>query len=221
MAGCGHGGGRAATRCRTSDRCVGDLRRPDSARAGRLSRAGRRRRGAAAADPARAARPWDLAGFVDLDLRHRPRAGLLHRHRVRAVRSPADPPGHLRRRPLRQAAPARSAGWTFPRVGFGFGDVVLGELLKDRGLVPARRSGIDVFIAARDGRRRAPRARRWRTSCAMPASASNTRWAARRWASSSSWPTAGNARVAIVIGPDDRARGEVMLKDLQGRPSSR
>jgi histidyl-tRNA synthetase len=28
---------------------------------------------------------------------------------------------------------------------------------------------------------------------------------------------ARNARLAVVIGPDDRARGEVMMKDLQGK----
>ncbi len=28
---------------------------------------------------------------------------------------------------------------------------------------------------------------------------------------------ARNARFAVVIGPDDRARGEVMLKDLRGK----
>ena len=28
---------------------------------------------------------------------------------------------------------------------------------------------------------------------------------------------ARNARVAVVVGPDDRARGEVMVKDLRGK----
>jgi histidyl-tRNA synthetase len=60
-------------------------------------------------------------------------------------------PRHLRRRPLRQTWPARWAEWISRAVGFGFGDVVLGELLKDKGLVPTHRSSIDVFIAAITG----------------------------------------------------------------------
>ena len=39
-------------------------------------------------------------------------------------------------------------GVDLPALGFGMGDVVLGELLRDRGLVPADASSIDVFLAA-------------------------------------------------------------------------
>ncbi len=38
-------------------------------------------------------------------------------------------------------------GVELPAVGFGMGDVVLGELLKDKGLVPTEASSIDVFLA--------------------------------------------------------------------------
>src|SRR6478735_8808308 len=38
-------------------------------------------------------------------------------------------------------------GVELPAVGFGMGDVVLGELLKDRGLIPAYAGSIDAFIA--------------------------------------------------------------------------
>lgn len=39
-------------------------------------------------------------------------------------------------------------GEPLPAVGFGMGDVVLGELLAERGLVPAYRRAADVFVAA-------------------------------------------------------------------------
>jgi histidyl-tRNA synthetase len=57
-------------------------------------------------------------------------------------------------------------GVDLPALGFGMGDVVLGELLRDRGLLPSRVPGPDVWIAAegenmdRDVRRAAAALRR-------------------------------------------------------------
>jgi histidyl-tRNA synthetase len=107
-------------------------------------------------------------------------------------------------------------GVDLPAVGFGFGDVVLGELLKDRGLVPKAGGSIDVFIAAIQ-------------SDDVPHAlhlAHLLRDAGYRVEYTLSGQAVGkqlkladsrNARVAIVIGPDDRARGEVMLKDLRAK----
>ena len=39
-------------------------------------------------------------------------------------------------------------GVDLPCVGFGMGDVVLGELLKERGLLPSTEARLDVFVAA-------------------------------------------------------------------------
>jgi histidyl-tRNA synthetase len=41
-------------------------------------------------------------------------------------------------------------GVDLPAVGFGMGDVVLGELLKEKGLLPAYTGSIDVFIAGEE-----------------------------------------------------------------------
>ena len=82
----------------------------------------------------------------------------------------------------------RSGECHLPAVGFGMGDVVLGELLKERGLVPPHRSSVDVFLAA-IARRICPTCSGWPTSCATRGCGSNSRWAPARWASSSSWPT--------------------------------
>lgn len=42
-------------------------------------------------------------------------------------------------------------GVDLPALGFGMGDVVLGELLRDRGLMPARESRLDLWVVASEG----------------------------------------------------------------------
>jgi histidyl-tRNA synthetase len=106
-------------------------------------------------------------------------------------------------------------GVDLPALGFGMGDVVLGELLRERGLAPPSEPTVDVFLAAisqddvaevlglarelRDGGLRVEYA------LAPQAVGKQLKLADTR-----------GARLAIVIGPDDRARGEVMVKDLRG-----
>jgi histidyl-tRNA synthetase len=104
-------------------------------------------------------------------------------------------------------------GVDLPALGFGMGDVVLTELLRDRGLLPEQAAGIDVFLAAI-------------SEPDLPTVlelAHELREAGLRVEYVLGPQTIGkqlkladtrNARVAVVIGPDDRARGEVMLKDL-------
>jgi histidyl-tRNA synthetase len=107
-------------------------------------------------------------------------------------------------------------GVDLPALGFGMGDVVLGELLRERNLVPTDVASIDVFLAAI-------------TEDDLPfmlALAHEVRDAGLRAEYALSPQAVGrqlkladarNARFAVVIGPDDRARGEVMLKDLRGK----
>jgi histidyl-tRNA synthetase len=105
-------------------------------------------------------------------------------------------------------------GVDLPALGFGMGDVVLGELLKERGLAPAPARALDVFVAGvtpddvpmvlalahelRSGGLRA--------EFALGASALG-RQLKQADARGAAW--------AVVVGPDDRARGEVMIKDLR------
>ncbi len=113
---------------------------------------------------------------------------------------------------------ASLGGADLPAVGFGMGDVVLGELLKDRGLRPATPPAIDAFLAAVTDDDLA----------AVLASAHALRDAGIAVEYPLGTPVAGlgkqlkladarGARLAIVIGPDDRARGEVQLKDLAAK----
>jgi histidyl-tRNA synthetase len=105
-------------------------------------------------------------------------------------------------------------GVAMPAVGFGMGDVVLGDLLGDKGLAPATASGVDVFLAFITGED-------------LPhvlALAHRLRDAGVRVEYALSPQTVGKqlkladarrARLALVIGPDERARGEIVLKDLR------
>jgi len=107
-------------------------------------------------------------------------------------------------------------GVDLPALGFGMGDVVLAELLRDRGLVPSDVSSIDVFLAGITdedlphvlGLAHELRDAGLRTEYALSAQSVGKQL---------KLADARNARFAVVIGPDDRARGEVMLKDLRGK----
>jgi histidyl-tRNA synthetase len=111
---------------------------------------------------------------------------------------------------------AALGGVDLPALGFGMGDVVLGELLRERGLVPAEPSAIDVFLAAiTEGDVPAVlalahelREAGLRTEFALGAQAVGRQL---------KLADARHARLAVVIGPDDRARGEAMVKDLRGK----
>lgn len=106
-------------------------------------------------------------------------------------------------------------GVNLPAAGFGMGDVVLGELLNERGLLPAGAAGLDVFVASITPEDEADvlalahqlRDAGFSVEFAMAGQAVGKQL---------KLADARGARWAAVIGPDDRARGEVMLKDLLG-----
>lgn len=104
-------------------------------------------------------------------------------------------------------------GVDLPALGFGMGDVVLSELLKDRGLLPQGGTGIELFLGAvtpddrphvlRIGHRLRDAGFRLEYSLNEQALGKQLKLADTR-----------GARVAVVVGPDDRARSEVAVKDL-------
>ena len=104
-------------------------------------------------------------------------------------------------------------GVNLPALGFGMGDVVLAELLRERGLVPGDVSSIDVFLAAITDEdlphvlalAHELRDAGLRTEYALGAQSVGKQL---------KLADARNARIAVVVGPDDRLRGEVMVKDL-------
>jgi histidyl-tRNA synthetase len=115
---------------------------------------------------------------------------------------------------------AALGGVDLPALGFGMGDVVLTELLKERGLGPAATAGLDVFVAAVTGDDRPH----------MLALAHELRDAGLRVEYSLSTvllrkqldlAAARRARYAVVVGPDEWARGQVVLRDLEEKDKTR
>ncbi len=105
-------------------------------------------------------------------------------------------------------------GVDLPALGFGMGDVVLGELLKDRGLAPGDGVGLDVFVAF-ISKEDVPhvlalahqmRDRGLRVEYALGPQALGKQL---------KLADARQAALAVVVGPDERARGQVVLRDLR------
>ena len=115
---------------------------------------------------------------------------------------------------------AALGGVDLPALGFGMGDVVLAELLKERGLGPAATAGLDVFVAAVTGgdvphvlavahELRDAGLRVEYGLSAAPLRKQLDLAAARR------------SRYAVVVGPDEWARGQVVLRDLEEKDKTR
>ncbi|HTS87166.1 MAG TPA: histidine--tRNA ligase [Gemmatimonadales bacterium] len=107
-------------------------------------------------------------------------------------------------------------GVDLPAVGFAVGDVVLGELLRSSGRGPAARPAIDVFVA---GVTIEDRPQVLRTVHELREAEVRVEYSLRNEALGKQLKLADTrgARFAVVIGPDDRARSEVQLKDLAAK----
>ena len=107
-------------------------------------------------------------------------------------------------------------GVDLPAAGFGMGDVVLGELLKERGLVPQPAHALDAWVAAvtpEDQVHVLALAHELRDAGFRVGYSFHAAGIGRQLKDAD----ARRARIAIIVGPDDRARGEVQLKDLAAK----
>ncbi len=104
-------------------------------------------------------------------------------------------------------------GEPLPAVGFGMGDVVLGELLAQRGLVPEYAPALDYFIVTVtwDQRRDALRIAR-----ALREKGSSVAYTLRDQGVAKQMKAAGRegARRVLIVGPDELARGCVVARDM-------
>ena len=107
-------------------------------------------------------------------------------------------------------------GADLPALGFGMGDVVLGELLKDHGWRAAGEPAIDAFIA---GVTSDDVADVLRLAHELRDAGVRVEYALNQGSVGKQLTLANarGARFAIVVGPDDRARGEVQVKDLAAK----
>ena len=104
-------------------------------------------------------------------------------------------------------------GDSVPAVGFGMGDVVLGELLRDRDLAPPGTRKIDYFIVIIGEEHR-------ELALAIAHSqrdrGAGVQYALREQSVRKQFVAAGNAgaREVIVLGPDEVAREHAVLRDM-------
>ncbi|MEO8225828.1 MAG: histidine--tRNA ligase [Gemmatimonadota bacterium] len=107
-------------------------------------------------------------------------------------------------------------GADLPALGFGMGDVVLGELLRDRQLLPAGAARLDAFVAVvtdEDVPHALGLVHELRDAGVSAEFALSVQNLGRQL----KLADARGATLAVVVGPDDRARGEVMVKHLAGK----
>jgi histidyl-tRNA synthetase len=107
----------------------------------------------------------------------------------------------------------RAGGPDMPALGFGMGDVVLSELLRERGLAPQPSASADVFVAAVTPDDRPfvlAMAHRLRDAGLAVEYAFGDDKVGRQL----KLADARRTRYAVVLGPDERARSAAVLKDL-------
>ncbi|MDH3496583.1 MAG: histidine--tRNA ligase [Gemmatimonadota bacterium] len=104
-------------------------------------------------------------------------------------------------------------GPDLPAVGFGMGDVVLGELLAERGIHPAGAAGLQAFlvgVTAEDTETVLALAHRLRDTGIRVEFALKAQSVGKQL----KLAAARNAPRAVIVGPDERAAGEALVRDL-------
>ncbi len=108
---------------------------------------------------------------------------------------------------------AALGGPKLPALGFGMGDVVLGQLLADRGLLPEAPPRVEVFVVSigpeMQGPARQVVARLRRAGTSADASYRGAALVKALRAADQS-----GAQRAVLVGPDEWARGAVRVKEL-------
>lgn len=110
----------------------------------------------------------------------------------------------------------RLGGVDLPAVGFAMGDVVIGDLLKERGLHPAPAPAVEVFIAGVTDDD-LPHVLALAHECRDAGLRTEYALTAQAVGKQLKLADARQARVAVLIGPDDRTRNEVQIKDLTAK----
>ncbi|HEV8197657.1 MAG TPA: His/Gly/Thr/Pro-type tRNA ligase C-terminal domain-containing protein, partial [Gemmatimonadales bacterium] len=104
-------------------------------------------------------------------------------------------------------------GVDLPALGFGMGDVVLGELLKERGLAPGAPTGAEVFLV---GVTREDRPAVLRLAHELRDTGARVEYSLTddKMGKQLKLADARRARFAVVLGPEERSRQAAVLKDL-------
>jgi histidyl-tRNA synthetase len=104
-------------------------------------------------------------------------------------------------------------GESLPAVGFGMGDVVLGELLSDRGLLPKHERAIDYFLVLVSEEQRGEALR---IAHRLRESGKTVMYSLRERGVGKQMKVAAKegARLVLIVGPDELARGCVLARDM-------
>jgi histidyl-tRNA synthetase len=104
-------------------------------------------------------------------------------------------------------------GVDLPALGFGMGDVVLGELLRERGLLPAVAPALDVWVAFADEE---SAVRAMRAASLLRARGRSVEYAlgAQKLARQLKTAKSAGARHALILAAADLASGEALVRDL-------
>jgi histidyl-tRNA synthetase len=105
-------------------------------------------------------------------------------------------------------------GEPLPAVGFGMGDVVLGELLAEKELVPEFASTLDYFIVTVSWEQRGEALR---VAHALRDRGHSVSYALREQGVGKQMKAAGKegAREVLILGPDELGRGCVVARDME------
>src|SRR5882724_11067059 len=104
-------------------------------------------------------------------------------------------------------------GIDLPALGFGMGDVVLGELLKDRGAVPKTGGRLEAFLVAVSGED-VPFVLKLAHDLRDKGVAVEYGLKPKAVRNQIELAAARGAARAVIVGPDERAAGVVVVKDL-------
>jgi histidyl-tRNA synthetase len=104
-------------------------------------------------------------------------------------------------------------GVDMPALGFGMGDVVLGELLRARGLMPSGSQRIDFWVAPIASTNRLEAVR---VAAALRKAGASTEYPLREQALAKQLKAASNAGASrvVFVGPELEANGQVEVKSL-------
>jgi histidyl-tRNA synthetase len=107
-------------------------------------------------------------------------------------------------------------GPSLPALGFGMGDVVLGQLLAERGLVPDPPARVEVVVVPVGEEMRGP-ARRVARRLRERGVSAETPYAPAKLLKAFQAAEAAGATRAVIVGPDEWAEDSVVVRDLAAR----
>ncbi|MBI3993298.1 MAG: histidine--tRNA ligase [Candidatus Lambdaproteobacteria bacterium] len=111
-------------------------------------------------------------------------------------------------------------GESIPAIGFGFGDVVILELLSDLGLLPTLRSDVDYAVIPFSGQQAEPAMELGQRLRQLGFSA-NADFSGRKLKRALQHADEIGARHALLLMPEEWARGEVVLRDMRSHTEAR